>query len=60
MCVVPPISAHQPDWRWCERQTEVPILLVRNDGVIYNTGLSFKFVRSPLLINSHRSITVML
>ena len=39
---MPPISAHRPQWRWCERHTEVPIMLVRDDGVIYNTGLTFK------------------
>jgi hypothetical protein len=29
------------------QQTQVPITLVRNDGIIYNTGLTFTYTPEP-------------
>ncbi|CAI5446847.1 unnamed protein product [Caenorhabditis angaria] len=49
MCGIPPISAvknEHTSWLFENAQTndvEVPISLVRDDGVIYSTGLSFSY-----------------
>jgi len=47
LCVVPEISQFREGWQWVRQPTQVPVSLVRNDGVIYNTGLSFTFTPEP-------------
>lgn len=42
-CVVPDISAFRPSWPQVRQRHEVPISLVRNDGVIFASGLSFTY-----------------
>ena len=43
MCVVPDISAFRAGWRYVRQPLQVPVSLVRNDGVIYATGLTFTY-----------------
>ncbi|XP_022094986.1 recombining binding protein suppressor of hairless-like isoform X2 [Acanthaster planci] len=47
LCVVPDISAFRGEWRWVRRPTQVPVTLVRNDGIIYPTGLTFTYTPEP-------------
>ncbi|XP_052215169.1 recombining binding protein suppressor of hairless-like isoform X2 [Dreissena polymorpha] len=47
LCVVPDISAFRASWRWVRQPLQVPVLLVRNDGVIYSTGLTFTYTPEP-------------
>lgn len=47
LCVVPDISAFRAGWRWVRAPLQVPVLLVRNDGVIYSTGLTFTYTPEP-------------
>jgi hypothetical protein len=42
-CIVPDISAFRPQWTFVERVHEVPIALVRTDGVIFSTGMTFTY-----------------
>lgn len=43
-CIVPDISAFEPQWQYVRQSKEVRISLVReDDGVIYNTGLTFTY-----------------
>lgn len=42
MCVVPDISAFK-DGHWVEQPKQVEVSLVRHDGVIYATGLTFTY-----------------
>lgn len=42
-CIVPDISSFEPQWQYVRRAKEVCISLVRDDGVIYNTGLTFTY-----------------
>ncbi|XP_055389391.1 recombining binding protein suppressor of hairless isoform X2 [Condylostylus longicornis] len=44
LCVVPEISQFRGEWLW---PTQVPISLVRNDGIIYATGLTFTYTPEP-------------
>lgn len=43
LCVVPDISAFKEGWKWVEQSKQVEVSLVRNDGVIYDTGLTFSY-----------------
>ncbi len=43
LCVVPDMSHFGGEWSGFQRPTEVPITLVRDDGVIYSTGLTFTY-----------------
>lgn len=43
LCVVPDISAFRSTWRYVLHMLEVPVSLVRCDGVIYPTGLTFTY-----------------
>ncbi|XP_058032680.1 recombining binding protein suppressor of hairless-like protein [Ahaetulla prasina] len=43
VCVVPDISAFSPDWRWLRYPITVPLLLLRNDGLIYSSIFSFTY-----------------
>ncbi|XP_043204740.1 recombining binding protein suppressor of hairless-like isoform X1 [Amphibalanus amphitrite] len=47
LCVVPDISAFRGNWQWVRQPTNVPVCLVRNDGVIYATGLTFTYTPEP-------------
>jgi len=47
LCVVPDISAFRAGWRYVRQPLQVPVALVRNDGVIYATGLTFTYTPEP-------------
>ncbi|XP_014679463.1 PREDICTED: suppressor of hairless protein homolog, partial [Priapulus caudatus] len=47
LCVVPDISAFRGGWQWVRQPTQVPVSLVRNDGIIYATGLTFTYTPEP-------------
>ncbi|KAG9509654.1 Suppressor of hairless protein-like protein, partial [Fragariocoptes setiger] len=47
LCVVPDISAFRQDWQWVRQPTQVQVSLVRNDGIIYATGLTFTYTPEP-------------
>ncbi|KAL8584860.1 hypothetical protein ACOMHN_037565 [Nucella lapillus] len=47
LCVVPDISAFRNGWRWVRQPLQVPVSLVRNDGIIYSTGLTFTYTPEP-------------
>jgi len=47
LCVVPDISQFRNGWQWVRQPTQVPVSLVRNDGIIYATGLSFTYTPEP-------------
>nr|CAH8846832.1 unnamed protein product [Trichobilharzia regenti] len=43
LCFVPDISEFHRDWTFIQKTLEVPISLVRQDGVIYASGLTFTY-----------------
>lgn len=47
LCVVPDISQFRYGWKWTQQPTEVPVSLVRTDGIIYATGLKFTYTPEP-------------
>lgn len=47
LCVVPDISLFRDGWQWVRVPTQVPVSLVRDDGIIYATGLSFVYTPEP-------------
>jgi len=47
LCVVPDISQFRGGWQWVRQPTMVPVSLVRNDGIIYATGLTFTYTPEP-------------
>ncbi|XP_048640254.1 recombining binding protein suppressor of hairless isoform X8 [Marmota marmota marmota] len=47
LCVVPDISAFREGWRWVRQPVQVPVTLVRNDGIIYSTSLTFTYTPEP-------------
>ncbi|CAG9835232.1 unnamed protein product [Diabrotica balteata] len=47
LCVVPDISQFRGEWLWVRQPTQVPVSLVRNDGIIYATGLTFTYTPEP-------------
>jgi len=47
LCVVPDISQFRGGWQWVRQPTQVPVSLVRNDGIIYATGLTFTYTPEP-------------
>jgi recombining binding protein (suppressor of hairless) len=47
LCVVPDISQFRGGWQWVRQPTQVPVSLVRHDGVIYATGLTFTYTPEP-------------
>lgn len=47
LCVVPDISQFREGWLWVRQPTQVPVLLVRDDGVIFPTGLTFTYTPEP-------------
>lgn len=46
--MVPDISAIRGGWRFVRQPTEVAVSLVRCDGVIYATGLTFTYTPEPV------------
>lgn len=46
-CVVPDISAFRAGWRWVRQPLQVPVSLVRCDGIIFSTGLTFTYTPEP-------------
>ncbi|KAH7944687.1 hypothetical protein HPB51_028597 [Rhipicephalus microplus] len=47
LCVVPDIRAFREGWQWVRQLTEVPVFLMRSDGVIYATGHTFTYTPEP-------------
>jgi len=47
LCVVPEISRFRDGWQWVRQPTQVPVTLVRSDGIIYATGLTFTYTPEP-------------
>lgn len=47
VCVVPDISTFRFGWKWVHQPLKVPVSLVRNDGVIYPTNLTFTYTPEP-------------
>jgi recombining binding protein (suppressor of hairless) len=47
LCVVPDISAFRHGWRWVRQTKQVPVSLVRDDGLIYSTKLTFSYTPEP-------------
>ncbi|CAH1787361.1 unnamed protein product [Owenia fusiformis] len=47
LCVVPDISAFRAGWKWVRQPLQVPVCLVRSDGIIYATGLTFTYTPEP-------------
>lgn len=47
LCVVPDISLFKRGWQWVRQPTQVPVSLVRTDGIIYATGLTFTYTPEP-------------
>ena len=47
LCVVPDISLFRRGWQYVRQPTQVPVSLVRTDGVIYATGLTFTYTPEP-------------
>uniref|UniRef100_A0AAX7W096 Recombination signal binding protein for immunoglobulin kappa J region a n=1 Tax=Astatotilapia calliptera TaxID=8154 RepID=A0AAX7W096_ASTCA len=47
LCVVPDISAFREGWRWVRQPVQVPVTLVRSDGIIYATALTFTYTPEP-------------
>ncbi|KFV13945.1 Recombining binding protein suppressor of hairless-like, partial [Pterocles gutturalis] len=43
VCVVPDVSAFGNDWRWLRYPITVPLLLVRDDGLIYSSSFTFTY-----------------
>lgn len=56
VCVVPDVSAFSRDWRWLRYPITVPLLLIRDDGLIYSSSFTFTYtpeqsfiLRQPVL-----------
>ncbi|NXW91209.1 RBPJL protein, partial [Alopecoenas beccarii] len=56
VCVVPDVSAFSSDWRWLRYPITVPLLLIRDDGLIYSSSFTFTYtpeqsfiLRQPVL-----------
>uniref|UniRef100_UPI0035902D83 recombining binding protein suppressor of hairless isoform X2 n=1 Tax=Myxine glutinosa TaxID=7769 RepID=UPI0035902D83 len=47
LCVVPDISAFREGWRWVRQPVQVPVTLVRVDGIIFSTSLTFTYTPEP-------------
>uniref|UniRef100_A0A8D0GF86 Recombination signal binding protein for immunoglobulin kappa J region like n=1 Tax=Sphenodon punctatus TaxID=8508 RepID=A0A8D0GF86_SPHPU len=43
VCVVPDVSAFSSDWKWLRYPITVPLLLIRNDGLIYSSSFTFTY-----------------
>lgn len=60
LCVVPDISAFRSSWKWVRQPLQVPVSLVRNDGVIYATGLTFTYSPEPGTRSACPSISMLM
>ena len=47
LCVVPDINEFRTAWDHVQELVEVPVNLVRNDGVVYSTGMTFTYRPEP-------------
>ncbi|CAG0919512.1 unnamed protein product [Notodromas monacha] len=47
LCVIPDISSFKHGWRWVRQTKQVPVSLVRDDGIIYSTKLTFSYTPEP-------------
>lgn len=47
LAVVPDISEIRDGWQWVRQPTQVQVSLVRHDGIIYATGLTFTYTPEP-------------
>ena len=47
MAEVPPITEYKKNWTRVEKTYRVPVSLVRDDGVVYRTGLNYTFSSEP-------------
>ena len=47
LCKIPDISSFQPTWTFVIEQFEVLLSLVRDDGIIYGTGVTFTYTPEP-------------
>ena len=47
MAEVPPITEYKKNWTRVEKTFRVPVSLVRDDGVVYRTGLHYTFSPEP-------------
>ncbi|CAD5117637.1 DgyrCDS6390 [Dimorphilus gyrociliatus] len=47
LCLVPHISSLKPEWKFVRKPYKVRLSLVRSDGIIYPTGLSFTYLPEP-------------
>nr|XP_018669788.1 recombining binding protein suppressor of hairless-like isoform X2 [Ciona intestinalis] len=47
MCFIPDISKIQKGWKYVKKTVKVPLLLVRDDGVIYPCGVNFYYTPEP-------------
>ncbi|XP_055898961.1 recombining binding protein suppressor of hairless-like isoform X3 [Biomphalaria glabrata] len=57
LCVVPDISAFRSGGvRWVRQPLQVPVSLVRSDGVIYSTGLIFTYTPEPGPHNHYKEV----
>ncbi|NXA51858.1 RBPJL protein, partial [Nothocercus julius] len=43
VCVVPDVSAFGSDWKWLRYPITVPLLLIRDDGLIYSSSFTFTY-----------------
>uniref|UniRef100_U3JSB2 Recombining binding protein suppressor of hairless-like protein n=1 Tax=Ficedula albicollis TaxID=59894 RepID=U3JSB2_FICAL len=43
LCVVPDVSAFGSDWGWLRYPITVPLLLIRDDGLIYSSSFTFTY-----------------
>ncbi|NXX95915.1 RBPJL protein, partial [Centropus bengalensis] len=57
MCVVPDVSAFGSDWRWLRYPITVPLLLIRDDGLIYSSSFTFTYTPEQSFIAGHQLLS---
>lgn len=60
LCVVPDIQCFREDWSYVKQPVKVPINLVRHDGIIYPTNLTFTFTPEPGPRQHHVAVRTLL
>uniref|UniRef100_A0A8C6ZFS5 Recombination signal binding protein for immunoglobulin kappa J region like n=1 Tax=Nothoprocta perdicaria TaxID=30464 RepID=A0A8C6ZFS5_NOTPE len=55
VCVVPDVSAFGSDWRWLRYPITVPLLLLRDDGLIYSSSFTFTYTPEQSFLPGHSS-----